>query len=148
MKKVAITISLFFCVCHLFAQHGNTEEEIKKLEQMEVRAVLTKDTVMLKKLWDKDYVVNNPDNKVVLANANPLDRPVLTKARTSFTREVEHITVRGDIVFSMGNETVVPAGDLPKLGQTVKRRYTNIWMKVNGDWKLVARHANVICQEN
>jgi len=115
---------------------------------MEVRAILTKDTVMLKKLWDRDYVVNNPDNKVVLANANPLDRPVLTKPRTSFTREVEHITVRGDIAFSMGNETVVPAGDLPASGQTVKRRYTNIWMKVDGDWKLVARHANVICQKN
>jgi ketosteroid isomerase-like protein len=32
--------------------------------------------------------------------------------------------------------------------QTVKRRYTNIWMKKDGNWKLVARHANVICAQN
>lgn len=148
MKKTIITIPLVFCACYLYAQNKDIEEEIKKLEQMEVRAILAKDIVTLKKLWDKNYVVNNPGNKVVLSNANPVDRPVLKEPRTSFTREMEHITVRGDIVFSIGNETVVPAGDLPKSGQTVKRRYTNIWMKVDGEWKLVARHANEICQGN
>lgn len=30
-------------------------------------------------------------------------------------------------------------------GQTVKRRYTNIWMKQSAGWKLVARHASVVC---
>ena len=132
----------------MLAQNQNIEEEIRKLEQMEVHAILSKDTVALKKLWDREYVVNNPNNQIVLAKANPVDRPVLNMPRTSFTRNVEHITVRGDIVFSMGSEIVVPAGDDPKSGQPVKRRYTNIWMKVNGDWRLVARHANVICQGN
>jgi ketosteroid isomerase-like protein len=148
MKKVTIIISLFFCGFHAFTQNQNIEEEIKKLEQMEVRAVLSKDTAVLKKLWDPDYVVHNPNNKIVLANANPVDRPVLNMPRADFTRTVEHITVKGDVVFSMGSETVVPAGDAPKSGQTIKRRYTNIWMKINGEWKLVARHANVICQGN
>jgi hypothetical protein len=120
------------------------EAEIRRLEQMEVEAVLTRDTATLEKLWDTQYVVNNPDNQIVLAKPDPVDRPVLQKPRTSFTREVEHITVRGDIVISMGSETVVPAGDLPRSGETVKRRYTNIWMKVDGVWKLIARHANEI----
>lgn len=140
MKKLIIIIPLIFCACCLYAQ--NTEEEIRKLEQIEVQAILAKDTVVLKKLWDKDYIVHNPANKIVLANANPVNRPVLQNERTSFTRTVEKITIRGDIVFSMGSETVAPAG-----GQTVKRRYTNIWMKVDDTWKLVARHANEICQE-
>ena len=120
------------------------EAEIKRLEQMEVRAVLARDRATLEKLWDREYVVNNPQNQIILATPDPLDRPVLQKPRTSFTREVEHITVRGDIVISMGGETVVPAGDLPRSGETVKRRYTNVWMKVDGAWKLIARHANEI----
>jgi ketosteroid isomerase-like protein len=132
----------------LFAQNQAAEDEIRKLEQTEVQAILAKDTVTLKKLWDKNYVVHNPENKIVPASPNPFDRPVLQRARTSFTREVEHITLNGDIAISMGNETVVPAGDLPNAGQTVKRRYTNIWMKAGGSWKLVARHANIICQGN
>ena len=148
MKKAMAVISFLSLVFNLSAQNQAVEEEIKRLEQMEVKAVLSKDSAVLKKLWDKDYVVNNPENKIVLANPDPLDRPVMQKARISFTREVEHITIRGDIVFSMGNETVVPGVDQPQSGQLVKRRYTNIWMKVNGDWKLVARHANVICLGN
>src|ERR1700704_7151238 len=101
MKKNAIIMSLFFCGFHLLAQNQNIEEEIRKLEQMEVHAILSKDTVALKKLWDREYVVNNPNNQIILAKANPVDRPVLNMPRTSFTRNVEHITVRGDIVFSM-----------------------------------------------
>jgi Domain of unknown function (DUF4440) len=123
------------------------EAEIKRLEQVEVQAVLAKDTATLEKLWDKKLVVNAPFNRVVVANSDPVDRPVLKMPRTSFTREVEHIAVRGDVVISMGSETVVPGGDLPKSGRTVKRRYTNIWMRVDGAWKLIARHANEICEQ-
>jgi hypothetical protein len=147
MKAILILISLTVYVANLCAQSEDTESTVRNLEQKEVRAVLARDTETLKQLWDRNYVVNNPENKIVLANADPVDRPVLKKPRTSFTREVEYITVRGNVVISMGNETILPAGDLPKSGQTVKRRYTNIWMKIEGNWKLVARHANEICSE-
>jgi hypothetical protein len=45
----------------------------------------------------------------------------------------------------MGSETVVPSGLDPLAGQTIQRRYTNIWMKEKGNWILIARHANNIC---
>jgi ketosteroid isomerase-like protein len=140
MKNLILTVFIALCVLPLFAQ--NIEEEIRKLEQEEVLAVLQKDTVMLLKLWDKDYVVNAPDNKINFAGKTTLDRPVLTRSRVSFTREVEHVIVRGNTVFSMGSETLAVTQGQP----VVKRRYTNIWMKQNDVWKLMARHANVICQ--
>ncbi len=146
MKKFIIISCLCFCGYNLFAQDKTIETEIKNLEQNEVQAVLNKDTITLKKLWDKDYVVNNPENKIVLAKLNSVDRPVLQKQRTSFTREVEKIIINGDIAISMGKETVVSIEDASKSGQTIERRYTNIWMKKDGSWKLVARHANKICQ--
>lgn len=130
------------------AEGGSSQDavkaEIERLEQMEVQAVLTRDVPTIKKLWDAQFVVNSPANQIVLATPDPADRPVLQQPRTSFTREVEHIMVRGDTVISMGSETVVPAGDLPQSGETVKRRYTNVWMKVDDAWKLVARHANEV----
>ena len=46
----------------------------------------------------------------------------------------------------MGKETLVPTGSAPMAGQTVNRRYTNIWTKEKGNWILIARHANVICE--
>jgi len=148
MKKIAIVLLFLFSFCYAFAQNSQIEDEIKELEQMEVKAVLENDTITLKKLWDKEYVVNNPDNKVVLAKPNSVFRPVLNKPRISFTRVVEHITIKGNIVFSMGHETIIPGGNLPKSGQTVQRRYTHVWMKADGTWKLVARHANEICLTN
>ena len=147
MKKIIITVSLFLYGNYMFAQNENIEAEIKNLEQAEVKALQDKDTNTIKKIWDKDYIVNNPENKIVLAKPNPLDRPVMQKTKVSFTREVENVLVNGEIAISMGNETVVPADDSNQV-QTIKRRYTNIWMKKDGSWKLVARHANIICQQN
>jgi ketosteroid isomerase-like protein len=145
MKQLFLTISCIICVLRLVAQDKEIESEIRKLEQMEVQAILKKDSVTLLKLWDKEYVVNAPDNKINFAGKTTLDRPVLRRSRTSFTRDIEQIIVRGNTVFSMGSETVVPTEDQSPAQQAVKRRYTNIWMKQGGSWKLMARHANVIC---
>jgi ketosteroid isomerase-like protein len=145
MKKIIITVSLFLYANYMFAQNENIEAEIKNLEQAEVKALQDKDTNTIKKMWDKNFIVHNPENKIVLAKPNPLDRPVMQKTKVSFTREVEKVLVNGDIAISMGNETVVPA-DGSNQGQTIRRRYTDIWMKKDGSWKLVARHANIICQ--
>lgn len=146
MKKCLVTTCLFFCSHFTFSQNSKAENEIRNLEQKEVQAILDKDTITLKKLWDNDYVVNNPENIIVLAKPNIADRPVLQKQRTSFTREVEKIIFNGDVAISMGREMVESKGDNQKSEQTIERRYTNIWMKKDGAWKLIARHANKICR--
>ncbi|MBC7936154.1 MAG: hypothetical protein H7Y86_12460 [Rhizobacter sp.] len=69
---------------------------------MEVKAILGKDSVTLLKLWDKNYTVNSPDNSICFAGKTTLNRPVLKRARTSFTRDIEHITVKANFAFSMG----------------------------------------------
>ena len=38
-----------------------------------------------------------------------------------------------------------PAGNAPGAGQTLRRRYTNVWMRRNGKWLLTARQASIIC---
>ena len=53
------------------------------------------------------------------------------------------LAVHGDVVVTMGHETVVPVSG-PEAGKDVHRRYTDIWMKQDGEWKLVARQATVI----
>lgn len=103
---------------------------------------------MLLKLWDKNYTVNSPDNIIYDAGTTTLDRPVLKRARIAFTREIELVLVRGNIVISMGSETVVPGDGQPQKGELVKRRFTNIWEKQEDGWKVVARHANVICKKD
>ena len=64
---------------------------------------------------------------------------------TSFVREIETMLFHGNTVIVMGLETIQPVGKAALAGQTVRRRYTNFWMKRKGRWLLTARHANVIC---
>jgi hypothetical protein len=44
----------------------------------------------------------------------------------------------------MGLETLIPRGEAKNAGKTVKRRFTNIWMKQNEVWKMTARQATII----
>lgn len=143
MKKITATAVLAFSFFQVFAQNEAIEAEIRKLEEMEVKAVLAKDSATLLKLWDAAYVVNAPDNTINFAGKTTLDRPVMRAARSSFTRNVEEVIIRESVVITMGSEIVTPAAGQ----QTIKRRYTNVWMKTGNTWKLIARHANIICTQ-
>ena len=113
-----------------------------------MQAVLQKDSAMLLKLWDAKFTVNAPNNTINFGGKTTLDRPVLRQPRASFTREVEYVTIKEMFAFSMGSETVITNDSQNKPGQPIKRRFTNIWEKQPGGWKLVGRHANVICTSN
>ena len=124
-------------------QKAAIEQEVRRLDLAHADAVLRGDLAAMDKLWTKDFKVNNPFNEVDKA-----DR-IRTGAVTysSFERVPETVLVHGDTVIVMGRETVVPKGNSPDAGQTINRRYTNIWMKREGRWRLVARHASVICHK-
>ena len=124
-------------------QKAAIEQEIRKLDLDHAAAILRGDLAALDKLWTEDFIVNNPFNEI--DKANRIRSGAVTYS--SFIREPEAITIYGNTVIVMGRETVVPKGDSPDAGKTIKRRYTNIWMKREGRWRLVARHASVICPE-
>ncbi len=123
-------------------QKAVIEQEIRKLDLVHADAILRGDLAALDKLWTEDFMVNNPFNEI--DKADRIRTGAVTYA--SFVREPESIRVHGNTVIVMGRETAVPKGTSPDAGRTIKRRYTNIWMKRQGKWRLVARHASVICQ--
>ncbi len=149
MRLILFAAALAFVAPGLaLAQGGKrddgVEREIRKLEQAQVDALLRDDTAAMRKNWAEDYVVNNPFNEVVDAAKGPIQAGTLTYS--SFVREVERVLLRGNTVIVMGRETVVPKGASPDAGKTIKRRFTNVWMKRSGKWLLTARHASVVCQ--
>ncbi len=145
MKKILI-FCCFLLLSGLSHAQQVTVDFIKSLEEKEKQAALTKDTTTLLGLWSKDFTVNAPSNRVVPPGKTTLDRPVITiQNYYSFERNVEHVLIKGSVAFSMGNETVVEKAVNGGPGKTLKRRFTNIWMKENNEWKLTARHANLLC---
>ena len=122
-------------------QKAAIEQEIRRLELAHADAVLRGDLAAMDKIWTADFKVNNPFNEIDKA-----DR-IRTGAVTysSFVREAQSILIHGNTVIVMGREEVIPKGNSPDTGRTINRRFTNIWMKRDGKWRLIARHASVIC---
>ncbi len=122
------------------------EETVRSLDDQERTAALKRDVPALERLWSDQFTVNAPNNEVVIGKRAVLDtfvhRGVINFS--SFERKIEFIRVDGDLAIIMGAETVLPIGDAPLAGQTVQRRFANIWRKGEGTWRLIARHASVI----
>jgi ketosteroid isomerase-like protein len=125
--------------------NASIERMVRELDGQEADAVLRGDFTVVERLWAPDLVVNNPFGQVVEGNRGPIRTGALTYS--SFVREIESVQVHGNTVIVMGHETVVPKDDSPDAGRTIHRRYTNVWMSRDGEWRLTARHANVICTD-
>jgi ketosteroid isomerase-like protein len=130
----------------LLAQTRTAEEEtLRARDDQERQAVLNRDTAALERLWSDDFVVNSPGNQVLIGK-----RAVLAHIEqgfihyASFERQVELVRVRGNVGIVMGAEIVQPIGKAPMAGQTVHRRFTDVWKLEAGAWREIARHANVI----
>ena len=128
-------------------QHDTLEREIRKLDLAEADAIQRRDFAALNKLLAEDFTVNSPRNEIVKGREGVfalLRSGVINYS--SFVREPEAVLIYGKTVVVLGLETIKPTGDAPGAGQTVRRRYTNIWVERGGAWLLSARHASVICQ--
>jgi ketosteroid isomerase-like protein len=117
------------------------EMEVRKLDSLHAAAVLSGDLKEMDKYWTEDFMVNNPFNEI--DKADRIRNGTVSYA--SFQRICEAVQIHENVAILMGKEIVVPKGKSPDAGKTINRRYTNIWMKINGQWRLVARHASVIC---
>ena len=118
---------------------------IRALDDQERLAALNQDFAALERLWSEHFIVNAPSNQILPNRSAVLDwfRKGMT-TRSSYERSIEQVRVDGDIAIVMGAETLKPTGNAPLAGQTVHRRFTNIWKKEGDTWRLWARHANVI----
>ena len=102
-KNFCVILFLILFSGILVAQETSPEADIRLLEEKERQAVLKKDTAALRKIWDRYFLVNAPTNRIVTAGPDVASRPVISRmSYASFTREIEQILVRGDVVFSMG----------------------------------------------
>jgi hypothetical protein len=125
---------------------GPSETDVRRVNAEEVEAFLHNDPKTMEQLWSNDFVVTNPLNKFVTK------QQVLGMVRagvlviTSYDRQIEYLKFYGDTAIAAGNETVVWGGKMPNAGKTEHLRFTGIWMKRQGHWQEVARHANIAPQ--
>jgi ketosteroid isomerase-like protein len=156
--KMKITTVLFFAGFLIFCsstglaqksknQNESLEREIRRLDLAEAEAILKKDFEALDRLAGADFTTNSPRNEIVKGKTELKElmrRGVVDYV--SFVREVEEVLIYDKTVVTMGREIIVMGGDSPQKGQTIRRRYTNVWIRRDGKWLLSARHANIVCE--
>jgi ketosteroid isomerase-like protein len=151
MKYIVLCFSSLMFFTGIFAQDQdeNTQlkEQIKRLDLAHALAIFKSDAAALDSLMDDNVTVNHPTNRVVKEKKELLQliREGIVRY-TAFQRSPETFLFYKDMVIVMGTEVVVPAKGAPNAGKTIHRRYTNVWMKNNNRWQLVARHANNVCK--
>jgi ketosteroid isomerase-like protein len=113
------------------------DREIRDVEEQSRVAFLAGDVETLDRLWADGFLVNSPLNMV---NERAGVLALLPSGRirhTSLEVAIERISQHGDLVVVMGNDTVTDPPD----GRVTRRRFTNIWQRQDGRWRMVARHA-------
>ena len=127
-------------------KNHSVDEEIRQLNAQEVDALLNHNIKRLEYVWSNDLVVTNPLNQFVnKKNVIDLVRSG-TLAFVSYDRRIEYIRTYNDTVVVTGSEIVVWAGKMPNAGKRSQLRFTAVWLRQDGRWQEVARHANIVAQ--
>lgn len=114
------------------------EKQIRQLDADVCRAVLEGDVAALDRLWSDDYVVSNPLHHIF---AKPQVLGAIEDGRihhATYERQIDYLRVDGDTAVVMGGETVVDHGS------SIARRYTEVWLKRDDQWRQIARHTHVV----
>lgn len=139
--KLFLIISIF--ATNVALAQSDDELQIRQLEKHWTQLLDQGDTTALLKIWSKDYVVNNPNGKIV----TPKEIVALMKKGHKFPsveRIIEKITFNQNIAVVMGKELQQPANMITDKDEWIPRRFTNVWIKSENGWQLAARQSSKI----
>jgi uncharacterized protein (TIGR02246 family) len=125
------------------------EQQIRKIEQDWVNAMVKRDGAFLQKLEADDYTLTGPDGKVLTKQE---DIKNTTEGDTIFDEiKIENLKVRfyGDTAVVNGINTIKAHSKSSDMEEDLSGPYswTDVFVKQNGQWKVVATHITAVASE-
>jgi ketosteroid isomerase-like protein len=120
------------------AQNESVEETIRKLDNERIQAQIHADAVALNRIYSDDFIGVGPSGTV-------RTKPQVISDFTSGDLKFQSITTN-EVKVRVYENTAVETGLSTMLGQdkgkAVPRetRFTRVWIKQEGRWRLVANH--------
>lgn len=149
LRGLILTAALaLLAACATARAEAPTEANLRAADAEQMRIIVERDAVAQEAFMHPNYMVNTPANMVVRKAqiVQMLASGVI--ASDSFERTVEAVQITGDVGIVMGREVVTPTptSELGRLhpGQTLNRRYTNVFLWEDGRWRFLARQASVV----
>jgi hypothetical protein len=98
--------------------------------------------------YSTTFVANTPNNTVVPGQELLRLFAAGTVRYDRVEQTIEYAGSHGpDIVVLMGEEIVVPGEGAANAGKQIRRRFTDVFRRENGEWRHDLRHANVVSIE-
>ena len=98
--------------------------------------------------YSSTFVANTPSNTVVPGEEMLKRFAAGTVNYRHVEQNIEYAGSHGpDMVVLMGEEIVVPGEGAPNAGKRIRRRFTDVFRREDGEWRHDLRHANVVTVE-
>jgi len=122
-------------------QRSNIEQVIRQLDGERIQAQIGADTVALDRIYADDFIGVGPSGTVRTKKQVILDFTSGTLRFQSITTDEVQVRVYENTAVETGLSTM----DGQDKGKTVPRntRFTRVWVKQQGFWRLVANHYSV-----
>jgi uncharacterized protein (TIGR02246 family) len=149
MKRIAFTVSVAVLVIGLVilarTQTASVEQELIKMETQWGEAWTKHDATSVDKLLADDFMVTMPDGSV-------LTKAQILEVIRSYKEEVTSLVTDEWKVRVYGDAAVVTARNTYKMQSagkedTFHERFTDTWIKREGQWRCVAAHNSSIAQK-
>ena len=119
-------------------------EVLRKLSDSWGQSAVTKDTAFLKSIWADDFSYIGADGTVRDEKANLALYEDDTNTVTSAANTAFNVRVYGKNFAVTDGDNYIAGKD--KDGKPFRKtwRWTNVWVRQNGTWKVVAGHASLL----
>ena len=121
------------------------EFEIREIENQRTDAILRHDLPVFFSMFSPEFIATNPYNKVLGRDqVFELFEKGIAGSVSTYKTDIEKISFINGFAVVMGEETLIPNGTSLNAAKTIKRRFTNIWIKDDAHWKITVRQATII----
>ena len=141
-------IPLLFVTQPVAAAVQPNEASLRAADAEELRIVLSGDAGAMRVLMHPNYIVNSPVNQIVRKDQLIKLLSEGKIASDAIERTIEATAITGNVGIVMGRETIKPKPN-SELGlahgvKILQRRFTNVFLFEEGNWRLLARQSTVI----
>jgi hypothetical protein len=121
------------------------EHQLRDIQQQLARAWVERDHAFIERILAPEWSVTQA-NSTILSRANLLRGAFETEALRVTSMVVDDVTVRIFGTTAVVRGRTVATGTDKSLAINVRLRFTDVFLKRNGEWQAVASHASVLSE--
>lgn len=127
------------------ASRGDDLSAVLALNERLRDALHERDVEVVEELYADGFMLNGPAGRLQTRQETIDLLRRMTGRQSEYERTIETAYTSGDVVVIMGRESLVwedTGTDLD--GKRTARRFTNVWQRIDGSWRQIARQATTV----